>query len=357
MNKGADDVIVHPLCERFLNYLRTVKGRTAQTVEAYALEFRLLHAYLLLRLPGKTVLTVSPEDLENYLYYRKVNKREEYRSPGKEELSANTLRRTQSTLNSFYTWAVKQKHLQASPMTGLEPGKRRKTVPVIFTDDQLRRLVVAILTPRSEDASGYHAWKRTWRRDFAMINLMAYLGLRRSEVASLSWRQVDLQGLTIVVHGKGKKQRKLPLSPRPCHALLDLREYGITSETAVFVDCRSDDPNKRKRLQPWSVTNAVKKYVDQAELPQDLSAHKLRHAFATALLDRGADIRFIADLLGHEDIKSTQIYTHPSSERLAQLIEKVTYGLDAVDISAETGQSISDDRGRSHSALPPEERK
>lgn len=316
---------LHPLCERFLRFQATVKNRTKETVGAYRFELRFWSEFLAGQCEGRDVVTASRDNAENYLYWRKTHKDPKHQKTGREQLSAAAMRRTFSALSSFYTWATKQRHLEHNPMVGLEPGKREKRVARVFEDHELRALVTEILKPRSEEDTRRHAWARTWRRDFAMIHLMAYLGLRRSEVARLDWRNVSFESRQVIVLGKGNKERRLHLHPRAYKALAELREYGRTSETAIFVDCRSDDPVKWKRLSPWSVTRAVRLYIEEADLPDGLSAHKLRHAFATALLNAGADIRDIAEQLGHESLEATKIYTHVKQDRIRNLVDQIDY--------------------------------
>ncbi len=318
------------ICERFLDYQGTIRNLSPDTLAAYRMELSMWVAYLREHRPERDVLTVEREDVESYLFWRKRNKKQVKRSSRRRpansntELSISALRRTASTLSSFYTWAIKQRHMSTSPTVGIELGKRPKRVAMPFQKHELRRLLEIVLQP-PQDNLNLQAWELCWRRDQAMIMVMAHQGLRRSEVSKLSWRDVDWEMREMIVNGKGNKQRRLPMHARTVQALRDLKAQGPTGEEAVFVTTRKTSVEAGERLRPWSVTARVRKYVDKALLNAGLTAHKLRHAFATILLEAGADIRDVADQLGHESIESTKIYTHPTNARMKALVDAVDY--------------------------------
>lgn len=309
-----------PLCERYLRNLATIRNKELSTVSAYRLELWLFDNYMRERVKVRDIVTATREDVENYLHYCRVEK----------ENSPATIRRKLSVLRAFYTWAVKGDYLKASPAAGVEMAKLPKHEVVYLNPHEVRELLRAVYTQPDEKHAA-EAWARTWRRDVAMIKLMLHQGLRISEVVKLDWRDVDFEGGTLLVHGKGNKERRLPMHQVTRAALRELKTFGPSSEDKVngpvFVTTENPNPDvpAGQRLSTWSARRAVRKYVDAAGLARGYTAHKLRHTFATMLLEAGADIRDIAQQLGHESLNTTKIYTHPTQERQRELLDRITY--------------------------------
>jgi len=307
------------LCERYLRAIITQHNKSEKTRDAYRLELALWTEYLKVYHEGRDVLTATRRCVEDYMDYCRIDKGN----------SAVTVRRKLSALRAFYGWAVRGNYLEHSPAEGVQLPKLERRKARYLKKHEVRRLLEAVLTEPT-DKQKAEAWARTWRRDRALICLKLYQGLRISELVKLDWVDVDFELMMLLVHGKGAKERRLPMHQATLRALRELRRYGPTSRDPngqVFVTTENPNPEvpAGQRLSTWSARRAIHKYIHAAGLAHGITAHKLRHTFATMLLEAGADIRDIADQLGHESLEATKIYTHPTSERHRSLIDRVTY--------------------------------
>lgn len=236
-----------------------------------------------------------------------------------------TARRKLSSMRSFFRFLLREEALAANPFTGLVLPKRTRKLPTVLTVEEVARLLAAPLRT-NESADPQLAFAHCARlRDAAILEIIYSTGMRLSEVASLKEEQVDLLAGLIRVRGKGKKERLCPLGGpaiRALRAYWDERERHLAATGAT----RRAAPlflNKwGGALTPRSIERMMKKYLVQAGLRSDRSPHALRHSFATHLLDAGADLRSVQELLGHASLSTTQIYTHVSIERLKEVYEK-----------------------------------
>lgn len=236
-----------------------------------------------------------------------------------------TTRRKLSSLRSFFRFLQREEYVKANPFTGLALPRKIRRLPEVLSVDEVRRLLEAPLqrppgTPRDPVWSECARW-----RDAAILEAIYSTGMRLSELTGLRDDQVDLLSGVIRVRGKGKKERLCPLgrpATKALRAYLDQRE-GLWARLdrrgrppAVFLNVQGGP------LTPRSVERLMKKYLAAAGLSADRSPHALRHSFATHLLDAGADLRSVQELLGHASLSTTQIYTHVSIERLKEVYEK-----------------------------------
>lgn len=222
----------------------------------------------------------------------------------------STRARKLSALKTFYRYLVREGHAKVNPVLGISGPKKDKKLPSFLDKNQIVKLLEA---PDAGTPLGL--------RDKAILEMLYSSGIRVSELAGLSTDDVDFFSESIKVKGKGKKERIVPVG-RP--SVLALKKYfderrrekkGAGSD-AVFCN------RFGKRLTTRTVERIVAKYMKKTGIPGHISPHSLRHSFATHMLDAGADLRSVQELLGHESISTTQIYTHITPERLKQVYDK-----------------------------------
>jgi integrase/recombinase XerC len=229
--------------------------------------------------------------------------------------SRRTIARKASALRSMFTWAVARGLLAASPATDLIAPKLGRPLPKVMRAADAARLCEL---PPNDEPTGI--------RDRAILELLYGSGLRVAELCALDSGDIDLRSGVVQVTGKGRKQRRVPITEPAATAiqtyLSDARDAfaaankeGKTTTPAVFLNKRG------KRLGPRSVRAMMTRYL-AAEGGTSASPHTLRHSFATHMLDGGADLRAVQELLGHESLSTTQIYTHVSAERLRAVYEQ-----------------------------------
>lgn len=229
--------------------------------------------------------------------------------------SAATMARKIATLRSFHRWAERTGWIQSNPMVLIRTPKQSKRLPKAITVDQIEKLLSA---PNDGELLG--------ARDRAILETLYSTGMRVSEVVGLNRGDLNEAGACVHVRGKGRRERVAPLGS---HALAALRHYLQMLEAERPASGRSSSPedplfvNKNgTRLSSRSVRRKVAKYLVEAGLDPDISPHTIRHSFATHLLDNGADLRSVQELLGHQSLSSTQVYTHLTSARLRQAYDK-----------------------------------
>ncbi len=237
--------------------------------------------------------------------------------------AAPTTRRKLASLRSFYRYLMREGCVSANPFAGLRGPRMGRRLPVVLDIREVEALVAAPaaaldaerarrgkVSPEEE----YAAW-----RDTAVFEVLYSTGCRVSEIAGLTWGGINFAQGTTVVEGKGRKQRLCVLGGPACDALRGLRERAERLWSGaggpgypVFLNVRGG------RLTTRSMERQMKVWLKAAGLPPELTPHKLRHSFATHLLDAGADLRSVQEMLGHASLSTTQIYTHVSIERLKE---------------------------------------
>jgi len=224
-------------------------------------------------------------------------------------LSRKTLHNRFSALKSFYRFALGKSWVIRHPCNDLVLPKLEKTLPVYLTVDQMKALLLA---PNKMMESGrinpFVAWQ-----DRALMELLYGGGFRISEVVQLRWRDVDLVRGVVCVLGKGNKERLCPVSKL---AIFSLRQYQSVAADQGQLGEMIFPGKDHSHLYPRTVQARMKRYLQYCGLPMDITPHKLRHSYATHLLDAGADIRVVQELMGHVSLSTTQIYTHVTLERL-----------------------------------------
>lgn len=232
-----------------------------------------------------------------------------------------TTRRKLASLRSFFKFLVREGLAGANPFEGLHGPKLARPLPKVLTIEEVERFVKAPLRDlelkRRAKTNLAPVDVYTRLRDTAVFESLYSTGCRISEITPLVWGQIDFANGSVIVTGKGAKQRLCILGSKACKALFELRSQaevlwpnGGADSTCLFL-------NERGRpLTPRDVERRMKIWLAAADLPADLTPHKLRHSFATHLLDSGADLRMVQEMLGHASLATTQIYTHVSIERL-----------------------------------------
>ncbi len=221
--------------------------------------------------------------------------------------SPPTRARKLASLRTFMRFCREMGYLESDPTESLEAPFRRKRLPKALSRSQ------------AEDLLGQPNESRTPYRDQALLELMYAAGLRASEIVGVDLQDLDSKERALRVRGKGNKER-LALFGETCASSLDA--YVAIERAAPRAGNPLFTNPKGGRLSTRSVQNVVKKWARRAGLPGDVSPHTLRHSFATHLLDGGADLKTVQQLLGHENLATTQIYTHISIERLKEAVER-----------------------------------
>ncbi len=285
-----------PLIDEFCDALWLEDGLSRNTLDAYRRDLAQFIRWLTEQ-SGKDLLDADHGDLQSYLAHQFQKK-----------TRATSAARLLSSLKRVYRWLLRQNRIKVDPTLNIEAPKLPRTLPKSLTEADVESLLAApdIETPRGE-------------RDRAMLEVLYASGLRVSELVTLKLSQVSQDMGMVRVLGKGSKERLVPLGEE---ALARVKHYVATTRTALLAGHASDDlfvtahGGAMTRQSFWQI---IKRYALQAGLKASISPHVLRHAFATHLLNHGADLRVVQLLLGHSDISTTQIYTHVARERLKQL--------------------------------------
>jgi integrase/recombinase XerC len=287
--------------DRYLGHLEGERACSPQTLRAYAAD--LVQFANFVEDPGAAFdpAAVTTVHVRRYLAH--------LRQDGS---SRPTIARKLASLRSFYKYLVREGVVSDNPAASLSAPRREQRLPVFLDEDEVERLLTA---PDPKDAAG--------NRDRAILEMLYSTGMRISELAGVSLEDVDLLGEVVKAKGKGKKERLVPLggpAVKALRAYLGLREAlgqpGRTHRTAVFLN------KGGTRLSDRGVRRLFHKYARLAGLRARATPHTLRHSFATHMLNRGADLRSVQELLGHASLASTQIYAHVTTERLKSVYDK-----------------------------------
>ncbi len=305
-----------PGLAHFLQYLRGEKDASEHTQASYLMDLR---QFIALQWGPQARPPFRWQEVDRFAARRFLVSQQK---AGRE---ATTTRRKLSALRSFFRFLVRESYVKANPFTGVTMPRRARTLPEVMSLEEVARLLAAPdQSVPEEGASG--PWTEFVRsRDTAILEVLYSTGMRLRELTGLRDEQVDLLSGTVVVRGKGRKERLCPLGNPAVKAMrryLEHRDVAMLGwgkggrAPALFLN-KFGGP-----LTPRSVERMMKKYLALANLNSERSPHALRHSFATHLLDAGADLRSVQELLGHASLSTTQIYTHVSIERLKEVYEK-----------------------------------
>ncbi|MDB2623328.1 site-specific tyrosine recombinase XerD [Luminiphilus sp.] len=285
--------------ERFTTALWLERGLSDNTREAYSRDVQGLNTWLLDQCRGDA-LTASESDVQAYLGAR-LSQGSSHRS----------ISRLLSSLRSFYQYLVREGDLSSDPTQHLDRPKPSRPLPKSLSESEVDQLLNA------PDASLV-----VEHRDLAMLEVLYASGLRVSELVGLTLPQLSLNQGVVRVFGKGGKERLVPLGEAAIETVTD---YLGATRQALLKDRQSDvlfPSNRGKVMTRQTFWYRIKIYAKRAGIDPNLSPHTLRHAFATHLINHGADLRVVQMLLGHSDLTTTQIYTHVARSRMQALHEK-----------------------------------
>ena len=277
----------------FLNYLLVDKGLSNNTVKAYEADISSLFQWL------------DNKDLKyNNLQEDHINQYISFLFQRK--MRSSSVNRKISSIKSFYIFLVKRNFVKNSPLNDLVTPKQEKYLPESMSEAEVDKLL------NSPDVSN-----KIENRDKAMIEMLYATGMRISELVNLKITDVDMKRCVVKVFGKGSKERLVPFGETALDSLRSyLNEREQSSSKEIFLS------NRGKKMTRVAFWQRVKIYLIRENLKNSISPHTLRHAFATHLLNRGADLRSVQLLLGHSDLSTTQIYTHIAKQRLSDVLKK-----------------------------------
>ena len=230
----------------------------------------------------------------------------------KRGLKRSTIRLRFAALRSFYKFLVLRRGLARSPVAEVLLPKPERSLPVVLNIAQIDELLLLPLRLPLDPKTA--AWLPL--RDAAILELFYSSGLRVAELLALDVKDIDFMGETVRVLGKGAKQRIVPVGGPAFNAIQRYRQAAAITSGPLFLS------KLHKRITQQAVDQLLKKYLKHSSIPFNISPHKLRHSFATHLLDAGADLRSVQSLLGHASLSTTQIYTHVTKERLKTAYDK-----------------------------------
>jgi len=297
--------------DSFLNHLAADRGASLYTQRNYrqALEeFQKWHQEERKAAPDWAKL--ERDDFRSYLRFL-----------GRQQLGRAAIQLRFSALRSFYKFLINRGVIAVSPIRNLSLPKLPRRLPKFLTVQQTKNLLLApkkLVIPK--DKSKRKAAVLTVSRDTAILELIYSCGLRVSELCGLQAGDIEWPERLVRIRGKGRKERLAPVGNPALEAIKDywsLLPEPPAGTSAVFLS----GPNKRKPLSPRILQLRLKKYLALAGLDPQLTPHKLRHSFATHLLDAGADLRSVQELLGHAHLATTQVYTHLTTERLKKVYD------------------------------------
>jgi len=281
------------LIDSFLDSLYIEKGLSNNTVSSYKNDIKSF--FLWLDENSFNPLNINASDANNYV--------SKLFGDG---LKSSSVNRKISAIKSFYIFLQKKKIIMKSPIADIVMPKQEKYLPVSMSEEEVERLL------NSPDSN-----IQIERRDKAMIEVLYATGIRISELTNLKLTDLDINRSVLKVFGKGSKERLVPFGEKAAESLsLYLIDRKDLKSKEIFLSNRG---TKISRSAFWQ---RIKIYTKRENLKISISPHTLRHAFATHLLNRGADLRSVQILLGHSDLSTTQIYTHIAKQRLGEILKK-----------------------------------
>lgn len=322
MDTEEYDPVSDPEIRRFMTYLEAERSASRHTTENYLIDLRQFveQEFTSGNTPPYEWGAVDRMAARRYLvHFQKLG------------CAPTTTARKCSSLRSFYRFLLREGVVRSNPFANLPLPRKGRPLPEVMTVGEVKRLLdsphemAETLPERGRGAAGEAYYRYAPWRDSAILEVLYSTGMRLSELVQMRERDIDLLSGFVKVLGKGKKERLCPMGGPASEALqrnLEERDAfwtGLGRRVAVegvFLNLNG------KAISARSVERLMKKYLTHCGLERKLSPHTLRHSFATHLLDNGADLRSVQELLGHSSLSTTQIYTHVSIERLKEVYEK-----------------------------------
>jgi len=294
---------LNKLIGRFLRHLDEERGFSAHTVRAYQRDLERFLQFLAVDFLSQELSAIRPDAVDALAV------RSFLASQARAGLGPQSQARSLSALRSLFRYACREQTLVRNPAEGVRTPKQTRSLPRHLRPGEVENLL--------EAADGDEPLAR---RDSAILELLYASGMRVSELAGLDWTDLDLEARTLRVMGKGGKERMVPFGKPAAQALArwfqlwdEVRDPSRDHSAPIFLNYRGS------RLSARSVRRIIDRYVEKAALAAGVHPHTLRHTFATHLLEGGADLRTIQELLGHSSLSTTQRYTHLELERLLQV--------------------------------------
>ena len=288
------DIKKDHLIESFLDSLYIEKGLSQNTVQSYKNDITSFAAWVE-KYPDIPLAKTTKSNINQYIAHL-----------FKSGLKSSSVNRKISTIKSFFIFLLKKKHILLSPVEDIDMVRQEKYLPVSMSETEVELL---LKSPSLDSFIG--------RRDRAMIEMLYATGMRISELINLKITDVDCNRLVAKVMGKGSKERLIPYGEIAAdHLNMYLQDRKDINSNEIFLS------NRGKKITRGAFWNRIKLYLRKENLKESISPHTLRHAFATHLLNRGADLRSVQILLGHSDLSTTQIYTHIAKKRLGEILKK-----------------------------------
>ena len=283
-----------PITRSFIDYLFIEKGLSQNSVKSYQSD--LLHfmewSIQVLKIPAK--LTTS-QDINKYIKYL-----------FDQDFKSSSVNRKISSIKAYFIFLKKKKYIDVIPTEDIPIPKQNKNLPNSMSERDVETLLSCINTKKDIEIL-----------DKAMVELLYATGVRVSELINIKFSNIDMNRNVVRVLGKGSKERLIPFGEQAHDSIAKyLLIRGKSQSKELFLS------NRGKILSRVSFWNRVKVYLIRCNLKSNISPHTLRHAFATHLLNRGADLRSVQMLLGHSDLSTTQIYTHIAKQRLSDILKK-----------------------------------
>lgn len=287
------------LIDHFIHYLMVERGLAKNTLESYRRDLTVYYQFL----KKNNYLPVQETSRTHIIAYLL-----DLKNKGR---ATSTLSRNLASIRAFYQYLLRDRYIDKDPSQNLESPKMDKRLPKVLSVEQVDRL---LMMPDTNTMAGL--------RDKAMLELLYATGIRVTELVSLNLTDLNLKMGFVKCFGKGSKERIVPLGQLAVNSiqqyLLYVRNLLLkkTNEEALFLN------HHGKRLTRQGFWKIIKKYAKIALIEVEITPHTLRHSFATHLLENGADLRSVQEMLGHADISTTQIYTHLTKVRLKEVYSK-----------------------------------
>jgi tyrosine recombinase XerC len=279
--------------DKFINYLKVEKNAAEHTIKNYTVDLDSFSLFI----QDMDIAQIDHLALRRFLA--------EMRSKA---YSKRTIARKLASLRSFFKFLYREGYIKSNPIAAISSPKLDKKLPTFLDVNQVTRV---IMKPDTNTDAGL--------RDRAILETLYSTGIRVSELVGLDLQDVDFISGVIKVFGKGSKERIVPVGDEALNAIRrynDKKDKKDKAKDAVFLN------NHGGRLTDRSVRRVLDKYIHACAIEEKISPHSLRHSFATHLLDRGADLRSVQELLGHMNLSTTQIYTHVTMDRLKTVYDK-----------------------------------
>jgi len=306
----------------FINFLAIERNLSKRTIKEYSHDLKIFFEFFKPFLEEElTLYTIDERTIREFLTFLRVDK----------DYSAKALNRKISTLKAYFRFIEDEKYIEKSPMNRIKTVRMEKHIPKVFSQKEVNQLLDAAgeenenIKEDNARASSHRKKikKRTYKTDFnlslrdrAILELFYATGMRIAELSGLNIEDIDFDAKMLKVTGKGNKQRMVLMNESAINALnAYLPERPKASNRAVFLN------RNRGRLSIRGIQILFKKYLRLSGVPRDGSPHTMRHSFATHLLEGGADLVSIKELLGHENLSTTQIYINIAMQRIKKVYQ------------------------------------